>query len=328
MHITKILTEIQEHSATSLPSVSMPTKLTRYGFPVVHELDRETASGQPPKLVSSSIRPPSGVGAGEEGRRERKSLFARQFESHNLEYFGVEHQQPDILARCSGMVERDRVEPVATISPRVRQSEVLSEGGRTLQQDQPKVRVSGATAARPGSQSEYMSGTHLLESTAPHPSCKEPAAKEGFLSEASQTWEQGSQLISGEGLVTVGVSQEAAQEEVVKIHRENIERLSGVSAEEVVQERERIAEVLGPSLVSFLRSRGGRGREGDIAATAAPTVVRGGKEREEEEEGGASMEEEGENSQVGPGWLHMDTVEKEKMEWMTDVQIHPRTNEV
>ena len=27
-------------------------------------------------------------------------------------------------------------------------------------------------------------------------------------------------------------------------------------------------------------------------------------------------------------WLHMDVVEKEKMEWMTDVPLHPQSSEV
>ena len=54
-----------------------------------------------------------------------------------------------------------------------------------------------------------------------------------------------SSLISGEGLVSVGVSSSAAREEVTRIHRENVERLSGFSEGEILKEKERIQQTLG-----------------------------------------------------------------------------------
>ena len=66
------------------------------------------------------------------------------------------------------------------------------------------------------------------------------------------------------------MSKEAAQEEVSRIHRENAERLSGFSEEELLRERERIKQALGWSmkapalLLSFISSSKGwkAGREG------------------------------------------------------------------
>ena len=55
----------------------------------------------------------------------------------------------------------------------------------------------------------------------------------------------GSSLISGEGLVSVGVASNAAQEEITRIHRENVQRLSGFSEEEILKEKERIQQTIG-----------------------------------------------------------------------------------
>ena len=52
-------------------------------------------------------------------------------------------------------------------------------------------------------------------------------------------------MISGAGLVSVGVSSDAAHEEVTRIHRENVERLAGFSQEEILKEKERIQQTLG-----------------------------------------------------------------------------------
>jgi hypothetical protein len=52
-------------------------------------------------------------------------------------------------------------------------------------------------------------------------------------------------LISGEGLVSVGVASDAANEEVTRIHRENVQRLAGFSDEELLKEKERIQQTLG-----------------------------------------------------------------------------------
>ena len=54
-----------------------------------------------------------------------------------------------------------------------------------------------------------------------------------------------SALISGEGLMSVGVAPEVAQEEVGKIHQENVERLSCLSEQEILEEQDRIRKLLG-----------------------------------------------------------------------------------
>ena len=145
-----------------------------------------------------------------------------------------------------------------------------------------------------------------------------------FSSTASQTWSNlldsgpapshafsPPSLISGEGLVGSEVNREAAAEEVKKIHSENIQRLREASEDDLRAERKRVEQVLGPDLVAFLKERGRRRERGENVTERGAMEVGEGRERGGEEE---------ETGVVAPAaWVNMDKVEKEKMEWMTDV---------
>ena len=146
-----------------------------------------------------------------------------------------------------------------------------------------------------------------------------------FASTASQAWTglldsgpchafSSPSLISGEGLMGSEVNREAAAEDVEKIHLENVQRLGEVSETELRAEKLRIEQTLGPELIAFLkmRSRGreeggedeGRGRRG-IEEEGMETGEKGGR---------------GEMGVVAPAaWVHMDEVERDKMEWMADI---------
>ena len=52
-------------------------------------------------------------------------------------------------------------------------------------------------------------------------------------------------MISGEGLTSVGVAPGRAQEEVGKIHEENVERLSRLTEGEILEEQDKIRQLLG-----------------------------------------------------------------------------------
>lgn len=54
-----------------------------------------------------------------------------------------------------------------------------------------------------------------------------------------------SSLISGEGLTSVGVSLEAAKNELTTIHQENVDRLLSLPEEEVLKEQQRVEQLLG-----------------------------------------------------------------------------------
>ena len=119
-------------------------------------------------------------------------------------------------------------------------------------------------------------------------------------------------LISGEGLVGSEVNCETAAEEVKKIHVENVERLREVSEAELRAERQRVERALGPELVAFLKTRSMRRERGE--------GVGEGMETGEGEEGGRGEEERGEAGVLATAtWVHMDQVQRDRMEWMTDV---------
>lgn len=129
--------------------------------------------------------------------------------------------------------------------------------------------------------------------------------------------------------MTAGVSVEVARKEVGKIHQENVERLATATQEELLAERQRVEGLLGNDLVAFLTRRS-QEKEERVEDCGSEVERENVVERPTEgggvevEGGGGSDVMEGEEREatgtVAPhGWINMDVVEKEKMEWMTDV---------
>ncbi|XP_011844727.1 PREDICTED: RNA polymerase II-associated protein 1 [Mandrillus leucophaeus] len=139
---------------------------------------------------------------------------------------------------------------------------------------------------------------------------------------------QGPNLVTGKGL-----RDQEAEQEAQTIHEENIARLQAMAPEEILQEQQRLLAQLDPSLVAFLRSH---------SRTQEQT---GEKASEEQRPGGpsanvtkekplmsafASESRKGDKLEpeapalalpVTPQkeWLHMDTVELEKLHWTQDL---------
>ena len=260
-----MLSEIRDRDVVNIP-VTMPTVITKHGFPTVHELDWKSTSTSPHPHTSHPVT-----------QSQKKSLFARHFDSQSPEHFGFELKPTNQMLS----VERDKIKPFGILTAPQQPVATPTQYEATPTSDEGARFSSTASAAWTG----------LLSSA--HDDIK-------------------STLISGEGLVAAGVSREMAREEVGKIHAENVERLLAASRDELLVERERVEQVLGEGLVAFLRERSVQQR----------------KEESGREEGGGGGQVEMEAKEKGrdetgtvapPGWLHMDEVEREKMEWMTDV---------
>nr|XP_033807986.1 RNA polymerase II-associated protein 1 isoform X2 [Geotrypetes seraphini]XP_033807987.1 RNA polymerase II-associated protein 1 isoform X2 [Geotrypetes seraphini] len=140
-------------------------------------------------------------------------------------------------------------------------------------------------------------------------------------------------LITGEGLRGL-----EGEMEVQKIHDENLEKLNSMSQGEILYEQEKLLTQLDPSLVTFLksqRSKGGvKGLSNQVDSVCTRTEpknvwaepskevpdmdrsVKGGQQLGEK-----AMELTEEDIPVKPqkDWIHMDTVEFEKLEWMKDL---------
>ncbi|XP_043411545.1 RNA polymerase II-associated protein 1 isoform X2 [Prionailurus bengalensis] len=139
---------------------------------------------------------------------------------------------------------------------------------------------------------------------------------------------QGPSLVTGKGLRSQDAEQEAQT-----IHEENIAKLQAMAPEEILQEQQRLLAQLDPNLVAFLRSHSHVHEQAGEKAT------------EEQRPGGPSVEFTGEEPIVPTSpseprqedelepeapalappvtphkeWLHMDTVELEKLQWTQDL---------
>ncbi|EDO48627.1 predicted protein, partial [Nematostella vectensis] len=137
-----------------------------------------------------------------------------------------------------------------------------------------------------------------------------------------------SKLVTGEGLPR-GQAQTSQDSEAVRIHHENVERLAGVSHEEIIAERERLMTSLDPALLAFLQSRTKQTTEPKLNQ-AIPEPDRSGPEKHVHfandvsvvsVEGGVEQLEsvrELVQQTAKQRWVHMDGLEPDKLEWMKD----------
>ncbi|EQB77316.1 RNA polymerase II-associated protein 1 isoform 1 [Camelus ferus] len=134
-------------------------------------------------------------------------------------------------------------------------------------------------------------------------------------------------LLPGKGLRT-----QEAEQEAQTIHEENIARLQAMAPKEILQEQQRLLAQLDPSLVAFLRSHNHTREQAGEKATeeqrpgGPPEVA--GKEpitppsaSEPRQEEALEPEAPALALPVTPHkeWLHMDTVELEKLHWTQDL---------
>ncbi|KAG8514613.1 RNA polymerase II-associated protein 1 [Galemys pyrenaicus] len=143
---------------------------------------------------------------------------------------------------------------------------------------------------------------------------------------------QGSHRFLGPHLVTgEGLRGQEAEQEAQTIHEENVARLQAMTPEEILQEQRQLLAQLDPSLVAFLRSHSRPQEQAGEKATEEQRPEGSSVEVAEEEPlMPASASEPRKEDELEPGtpgsaltlpvtphneWLHMDTVELEKLHW-------------
>ncbi|XP_022799049.1 RNA polymerase II-associated protein 1-like [Stylophora pistillata] len=159
-----------------------------------------------------------------------------------------------------------------------------------------------------------------------------------------------SSLISGEGLTQSAEKKTLQDKAVDQIHKENVAKLEAMTHEEIMEEQTRIKSALDPNLVAFLTSRHKKTRVEAMDTTSKEEKQAGhqntnisteenishvGKHVHFSENSEMIKEENGQNIvsvhdkqssevkkigdvEVSSKWLHMDTVEYEKLEWIKD----------
>ncbi|NXM00645.1 RPAP1 protein, partial [Tyrannus savana] len=148
---------------------------------------------------------------------------------------------------------------------------------------------------------------------------------------------QRSCLITGKGL-----GSQKSEQEAEAIHKENLEKLRSMSEEEILQEQARLLAQLDPSLVAFLKSQRGNneGQKKELKmeqnrpeefVESLPVAQHGtrsslsmqelGLEESLRKEENTKVEITDDDLPVKPRkeWIHMDSVEFEKLEWMKDL---------
>ncbi|KAL6042973.1 hypothetical protein STEG23_014834, partial [Scotinomys teguina] len=137
-----------------------------------------------------------------------------------------------------------------------------------------------------------------------------------------------SNLVTGKGLRS-----QAAEQEVQTIHEENVARLQAMDPEEILKEQQQLLAQLDPGLVAFLRSRSNALEQAGTKATerqspGSPTVAVPKEEsimstcaNESKKEDKLQPRAPALKLPVAPHkeWLHMDTVELEKLHWTQDL---------
>ena len=94
--------------------------------------------------------------------------------------------------------------------------------------------------------------------------------------------------------------------EAMKIHQENLQKLSSHSEEDILEEQQKLLNSLDPKLLAFLKSKKPASVINKMDCTEVPSV-------DERVFKVPQISEEFKN----PNWLHMDVVEEEKIGWMT-----------
>lgn len=135
---------------------------------------------------------------------------------------------------------------------------------------------------------------------------------------------------SGDKLGLEGDPQEAQ-----RIHEENLARLQAMSKEEIEEEHNNLMGRLDPSLIAFLKSR--RSGESYSEASSNKTKAQEAEGNDEDKQGDSRLEDELQSNlpnddpmdqqctepdiplKPEKGWVHMDVLEYEKLEWMKDL---------
>ncbi|KAG9336327.1 hypothetical protein JZ751_002674, partial [Albula glossodonta] len=154
---------------------------------------------------------------------------------------------------------------------------------------------------------------------------------------SGSTVTESSRLVSGQGLRQADSAMEA-----LKIHQENQSRLAGMSQKEILEEQQKLLAQLDPRLVDFVKSRksqdssallghplpgqGAHQRDHNVVVepgtgteTDVDTREQEMETQEDEEEPQSPITEEELPVRPQKGWVHMDKLEPEKLEWLRDL---------
>ncbi|XP_051872012.1 RNA polymerase II-associated protein 1 isoform X2 [Pristis pectinata] len=155
--------------------------------------------------------------------------------------------------------------------------------------------------------------------------------------QTTETSEKSHSPVSDDGRWASGekLGKEIDRQEAQRIHEENLARLQAMSKDEIEEERNNLMARLDPSLIAFLKSR--RSGESYIEVSSNKTNTQGAENSDEDKQSDSHLEAELQSNSFkkepmdqettepdiplkpDKGWVHMDVLEYEKLEWMKDL---------
>ncbi|XP_060076312.1 RNA polymerase II-associated protein 1-like [Ylistrum balloti] len=123
----------------------------------------------------------------------------------------------------------------------------------------------------------------------------------------------GPHLVEGRGLSATFGKDEARQ-----IHQENTEKMTAMSEAEILQEQQKLIEMLDPKLVSFIKSKSKKENATPEFSIPPPQPLEKDKSQKDKSESLALGEDE---LPVKPDkkWINMDKAEYDKLSWMKEL---------
>ena len=199
----------------------MPTtvRCAQRGFPTVPVIDLSSLASDPPPRPDNPD-PWRPGGRGRRGtRKKKKSLFAQQFGDKDLSFFGIESAPMECVSKGPLTLRKDYVEPVCI-------------GGDAMGEERRSHDTGHSAAPEASGIGEGGMGMELGvgEERRSHDTGRSAAPEVSGISEGSV----GIELGMGE----------VSKSDMEKIHKENLEKLSGLSVEEILQEKEQIEKAL------------------------------------------------------------------------------------
>ncbi|XP_022334117.2 RNA polymerase II-associated protein 1-like isoform X2 [Crassostrea virginica] len=134
--------------------------------------------------------------------------------------------------------------------------------------------------------------------------------------------QSGSHIIQGSGL-----SATFGEEEAQKIHQENLGKISSMSPEEILEERNKLLQMIDPKLVNFLSSKRKKHASSESVSPSDTTEAMETEQCKQIKGKVSKGVTEELDLPVKPDkkWVHMDKVEYDKLSWLKDLPF-PKTD--
>ncbi|KAK7469640.1 hypothetical protein BaRGS_00036369 [Batillaria attramentaria] len=125
-----------------------------------------------------------------------------------------------------------------------------------------------------------------------------------------------SHFISG-----LGLSASQAEEEARSIHQENLHKLSDMSEQEILEEQQKLLQMLDPQMVEFLKSKSKTAANTGVPSKPKPKHGKGKAKPPPQDTANTQSLPEDVAMVEKERWLHMDKIEYDKLEWMKDLPL-------